>query len=247
MERILILCEGQTERTFVDRILKPHLNGLNKEPIPTILVTKKVKSGLEFKGGVSSYARIRKDVRKLLLDSNAVCVTTMLDYYGLPEDFPGMQELSSARSPCKRVQYLEEAFARDINDSRFRPYLMLHEFEALLFVQPEKICEVLGVNPRTVSFGDVERFNSPEEINDGPQTHPAARIKKVLPGYPSRSGAHRTSPNTFVLPSLQLVAEVLGVGVNHSKQSRRQSHLFAPLPIRRKHSIGDRDNPQRSR
>ncbi|MDW8075947.1 MAG: DUF4276 family protein, partial [Bacteroidota bacterium] len=46
-----------------------------------------------------------------------------------------------------------------------------------------EIPKVLGVDPQTVAFGNIQRFNSPEEINDGLQTHPAARISKALPGY----------------------------------------------------------------
>ena len=51
MKRILILCEGQTEETFVNRILAPHLQSFEKVAIPKILVTKKAKSGYEFHGG----------------------------------------------------------------------------------------------------------------------------------------------------------------------------------------------------
>ncbi|MCS7020913.1 MAG: DUF4276 family protein [Gemmatales bacterium] len=182
MKRILILCEGQTEETFVTRLLKPHLNQFDKEPIPTILVTKKLKSGHEFQGGITSYTRVRRDVYHLLRDSNAVCITTMLDYYGLPADFPGKKTLS-AQTPYDRVAHLELAFAQDIDNPRFRPYLMLHEFEALLFVQPAVIPEALGVSPAGVTFNNITQFNSPEEIDDGQQTHPAARIKQVLPSY----------------------------------------------------------------
>lgn len=182
MKRILILCEGQTEETFVNRVLAPHLLQFDKVIIPTGLVTKKVKSGQEFQGGVTSYVRVRRDVLNLLHDSNAVCITTLLDYYGLPSDFPGKATLS-VTNPYDRVAHLEAAFAQDINHSRFRPHLMLHEFEALLFVQPSAIPAALGENSANVSFTNIERFNSPEEINEGEKTHPAARITQVLPGY----------------------------------------------------------------
>lgn len=182
MKRILVLCEGQTEETFVQRILAPHLQQFGKHIIPTGLVTKKVKSGLEFQGGITSYARVRRDVLNLLKDSNAVCVTTMLDYYGLPEDFPGKQT-QQGKTPYERVEYLENAFAQDINDKRFHPYLMLHEFEALLFVDPNKILNALHQSPISVSFGNLNHYNSPEEINEGAQTHPAARIQQHLKGY----------------------------------------------------------------
>jgi hypothetical protein len=182
MKRILILCEGQTEETFVTRILAPHLLQFDKVITPTGLVTKKVKSGQEFQGGVTSYARVRRNVYSLLRDSNAVCITTMLDYYGPPPDFPGKATLS-ATTPYDRVAHLEKAFAEDIDHPRFRPYLMLHEFEALLFVQPSAIPTALSRGPADASFKNIGQFDSPEEINEGEKTHPAARIMQVLPGY----------------------------------------------------------------
>lgn len=183
MKRILILCEGQTEETFVQRILVPHLRQFDKIIIPKGLVTKKVKSGREFQGGITSYARIRRDVLNLLRDTNAVCVTTMLDYYGLPKDFPGKPTLQG-HTPYERVTYLEDAFRRDINHPRFLPFLMLHEFEALLFVQPDTILDVLTLPSSPNPWAnEIAGYNSPEEINEGVQTHPSARIQRHVHGY----------------------------------------------------------------
>jgi len=182
MKKILILCEGQTEETFVNRILAPHLYAYNKYPIPTSLVTKKAKSGRTFRGGITSYARVRRDVLHLLRDSSAACVTTILDYYGLPGDFPGKSTLHG-RTPYDRVAWLEQQFAHDINEPRFLPYLMLHEFEALLFAQPETILQTLNQSVLENPFGNVNAFSSPEEINEGRDTHPAARILRHLKGY----------------------------------------------------------------
>lgn len=182
MKRILILCEGQTEETFVTRILAPHLQRSEKILIPKVLTTKKVKSGREFHGGITSYAHIRRDLHHLLRDTNAVCITTMLDYYGLPGDFPGKNTLRSA-TPYQRAASLEQAFAKDIGEPRFLPHLMLHEFEALLFVDLNAVIETLVSQITPQEFGDLNRFSSPEEINDGAHTHPAARLQQHLRGY----------------------------------------------------------------
>ncbi len=182
MKRVLILCEGQTEETFVTRILAPHLLGYSITATPKVLVTKKVKSGYEFKGGITSYQHVRRDVQNLLHDTAAVCVTTMLDYYGLPGDFPGKSTLPGA-APHRRVEYLENTFAQDINNPRFLPYLMLHEFEALLFVDLSAVGDALARSVTLQNFGDLSRFSNPEEINEGTQTHPAARLQRALPGY----------------------------------------------------------------
>jgi len=182
MKRILVLCEGQTEETFVTRILAPHLHRFDKIAIPKVLTTKKVKSGHEFHGGITSYAHIRRDTQHLLRDSNAICITTMLDYYGLPGDFPGKSGLRGA-TPYERVSFLEQAFVADIDSPRFLPYLMLHEFEALLFVDLTAVIDTLACPITPQQFGDLQRFSSPEEINEGRHTHPAARLQEHLRGY----------------------------------------------------------------
>jgi len=182
MKRILILCEGQTEETFVSRILAPHLQRYDKIAVPKVLVTKKVKSGHEFQGGITSYAHLRRDLGNLLRDTAAACITTLLDYYGLPADFPGKNTLRG-RTPYERVACLEQAFAADIDNPRFLPYLMLHEFEALLFVDLQAVIEVLASPLTPRQFGDLRRFCGPEEINEGEQTHPAARLQQHLRSY----------------------------------------------------------------
>lgn len=183
MMRILVLCEGQTEETFVRDVLGPHFQPTGKWLIPTCLVTKKLKTGHAFRGGVTSYARIRRDVLNLLRDSDAACVTTLLDYYALPPDFPGKPSLQGG-TPYDRVKRLEDAFGADIGHPRFIPNLVLHEFEALLLVQPETIAEVMTQPAEAARFGDdFDRFASPEEINEGIHTHPSARIRGALSGY----------------------------------------------------------------
>ncbi len=54
MKRALILVEGQTEERFVKQVLRDHLLSLNLSITPTLLTTKVVKNGPNFKGGVTS-------------------------------------------------------------------------------------------------------------------------------------------------------------------------------------------------
>jgi len=174
MKKVLVLCEGQTEQAFVIDLLEPCLKLHGKQAEPVVLTTKVTGAGKQHKGGVSKYQPIRRDALKLLGDSSAACVTTMLDYYGLPKDFPGKANLSG-HTPYQRVAHLERAFAADIGDQRFLPYLMLHEFEAMLFADPTVLPGVLNTS-QTLSMP--RRFTSPEEINEGQQTHPSARIRQ---------------------------------------------------------------------
>lgn len=182
MKRVLILVEGQTEETFVREVLAPHLLLLGVALTPRIVVTKYVKEGGSFKGGVPQYALVQGDLRRLLGDTGATCVTSLLDYYGLPKDFPGL----ATRPPGNcytRVEHVERAFAKDIAHPRFLPYLALHEFEAMLFADPGR-CSI-SFSPDEIAKLQAIRagVQSPEEINEHPDTAPSKRVLSIAPGY----------------------------------------------------------------
>lgn len=181
--KVLILVEGQTEETFVKRILDPHLSSLDVFVVPTIIATKRIKSGSSFKGGVPAYERVRKDIQRLLGDTSAALVTTMVDYYGLPKSFPGRSSVQGSTA-LQRVQYVETALADDIAHERFLPYYSLHEFEALLFSSTSEIAHTFAI-PSMESKLDAIRaaFPSPEDINDDPATAPSARLETLFPSY----------------------------------------------------------------
>src|SRR5262245_57878994 len=90
IKHALVLVEGQTEERFVKDVLAPTLEKHNLYLKPTVLVTKRMKSGPNFKGGVTSFVKFETDLRLLFLGAGNALVTTLLDYYGLPGDFPGM-------------------------------------------------------------------------------------------------------------------------------------------------------------
>lgn len=178
MTRVLVLVEGQTEETFVKEVLAPYLAPRNVYPQYTILKTQREVNRPDFKGGVISYRQIRGDVLRLLNDTAAAAVTTMLDYYGLPRDFPGRIDLPAADG-YTRVTHLEAAFAADIGSRRFIPFLTLHEFEALMFADPDAIAGEFP-SARAELHAIRNAFNTPEEINDDPGAAPSKRLKDLL-------------------------------------------------------------------
>lgn len=178
MTRVLVLVEGQTEETFVKEVLAPHLSPRGIYLQYTILKTRREVDRPDFRGGVISYRQIRGDVIRLLNDTGAAAVTTMLDYYGLPRDFPGHSTVP-AGDCYAQVAHLESEFAADIRSQRFIPFLTLHEFEALIFADPDAIAdEFPGVRTELHVIRDV--FGSPEEINDNPNTAPSKRLQDLL-------------------------------------------------------------------
>lgn len=188
MKRVLILVEGLTEEAFINYALSPHLLCYEVFAEPVILRTK-LSEGRDphFKGGHTSWAKIRRFLLSLLGDSSVSLVTTMLDYYARPDDIPGNGTLPKG-SCWARVKHLEEGCQRDLPNPRFLSYFSLHEFEALLFSAPEHIAKEFPLSDQEQELMAIRaQFNSPEEIDDSPATSPAKRLEKL---YPYRKRLH---------------------------------------------------------
>jgi hypothetical protein len=186
MKLIYSLVEGQTEERFVSDVLQAHFPQEQCYLQPIILKTRRTDSGQSYKGGVSTYTKIRSEVLNLLADTSACAVTTMLDYYGLPNDFPGKTQLNSNWNALQKVQYLENAFALDIGNPRFIPYLSLHEFEALLFSDLSTLIAYLK-SLGTANLHTLQRLRNkpPEEIDE--KTPPSRCLRNACAGYKKTS------------------------------------------------------------
>lgn len=184
MRRVLILVEGQTEERFVKAILQPHLWTKGVHPEPKIVTTKRVKSGADFKGEIRNFGKVEYDIHLLLRDSDAALVTTMIDYYGLPDDFPGKRQVQGNNSHDK-AKVLEAALENHFQAApRFLAYLMVHEFEALLFSAPSALAQLMNEPSAERDLQNIRNaFATPEDINDDPLTKPSARVLGRFPGY----------------------------------------------------------------
>jgi hypothetical protein len=186
MSKVHILVEGQTEDEFVREILGEYLSPRGIYLSTTIVKTKRAIGGNPaFKGGAVSYGKIEFDVKRLVHDSSASLVTTMIDFYRLPSNFPGFNDhAAKSGSPLQCVTYLEDKFRAAINHPKFLPYISIHEFEALLFSDPDIIVrEVRGEDEKTRAalYAINKRYSSPEDINkDHP---PSKRILEYLTEY----------------------------------------------------------------
>jgi len=81
MKRVHVICEGQTEETFVNEVLRPHLASFNVLPIAALVG----KPGHE--GGHVNTARMTYDIKlRLMHDRHSWC-TTFFDFYGLDPEF----------------------------------------------------------------------------------------------------------------------------------------------------------------
>ncbi len=186
-----MLVEGQSEELFVKHTLAPYLSERGvylPAKGPSLLFTKRMPSGGGFRGGVSSWGQILNNLKPLTQDSDA-WVTTLLDFYGLPDDFPGYQEtLKTANAPHQKVVAVQARFAAEIQQPRFIPFLALHELESWLFSSPRAVAAHFDEPALSNQLEEVVRHaGEPECINHGPLTHPKARLKQLQPSYKETS------------------------------------------------------------
>jgi hypothetical protein len=184
-KRALILVEGQTEERFVKAVLGPAFWERELFFTPTILATKRVKEGPHFKGGVTSFARFRNDTQRLLSSARGALVTTMVDYYGLPADFPGMDSRPPHGTPLQRVTHIENALAQHFGSpANFVPFLALHEFEAWLLSSTAELPRALSESLKQKEFEAIRAsVATPQEINERPELAPSKRIVNLFPAY----------------------------------------------------------------
>jgi hypothetical protein len=132
---------------------------------------------------------MRKDISNRLAqekNSGDVFVTTMIDLYAIPKEFPGLAEAENlSHLPYERVAALESAFAADIDDRRFVPYLQLHEYEAYLFSDPACFRHFYDRHESQITTlqAIADAHESPELIDGGSHTAPSKRIIAELPDY----------------------------------------------------------------
>ena len=175
MIRLLIVAEGLTEVGFVNQVLKPHLEALGQNAL--------VVSAPNLRG-YRTYAWLRKFLGKLLhSQSSELAVTTMVDLFRLPADFPD-RDYSPDAIAFDRVRHLEERFADDIGDRRFFPYLQLHEFEALVLAGLPLLAEQHPNRRKDIHDLDSRlnrEFASPEHVNR--LRPPSYWLNDVVPEY----------------------------------------------------------------
>lgn len=180
MIRVHLLVEGQTEEAFVNELLVPHYA---RQSIFLDAIIVETRSG--YKGGIISYAKTKPQILRLCKQDQHAYVSTLFDLYALPQDFPGKADPAYKRqkSGAQKAQFLEQALANDINQPRFLPNLLVHEFEALLFTDLSAFKLWTDDDTQVDTLIKHTGQHAPEDINDTPETAPSKRILHMMPTY----------------------------------------------------------------
>lgn len=180
MKKLIIICEGQTEQEFCDKILKDHFFAHNTNiEYPIIL-----HSG----GGIVKWQHLKRQIDLHHATDNQAFITTFIDYYGIEQHhgFPDWTSAHLETDKSIRMTILETGMRNSLDaplQAKFIPNIQLHEFEALILSDST----VFG------SYYDPHEFNNtaltalcsnpPESINNGLTTAPSKRLQTHIPIY----------------------------------------------------------------
>lgn len=183
-KHVIVISEGATEHTFIKRTLAPYLAQRN------VYLTAPIIGKPGHKGGSTKFHRAKRDILNFLKQRSDTIITTFFDYYGLDHNWPGRRQAATLLHAVDKAKHLENATLEAIcnltsavnTKERFIPFFAMHEFEALLFSDPDRLAQMLVVDVRIIQNICIS-FNNPEEINDDPITAPSKRILQLAPAY----------------------------------------------------------------
>ena len=193
MARLLIHVEGETEEMFVNEVLAPHLYAAGWEVVAARIVGNARLR--ERRGGIKAWSVVRDDIMRHLKEDPGCYATTMVDFYALPQSaskaWPGRataaQLPTAQKAPHVETQLdadIQQAMGPEFLSARFVPFVIMHEFEALLFSDCEAFSRGVGRPDLHEAMQAVrDSFATPEEINDSPLTAPSKRVEAIIPGY----------------------------------------------------------------
>ena len=184
MKRLYVICEGQSEEMFANRVLYGHFFTRGIDIVPRLIG----KPG--HRGGNVKYQRMLGDIKLILQKDASAFATCLIDFYGI-KDFPGIDLIRQKVSTQKKFSEFIVCFTSQLRNDlpeevscRFIPYIQMHEYEALLFANPGKLASALGQIRLQPHFEQiVSKFPSIEDINDSPETAPSKRIEAAYSGY----------------------------------------------------------------
>lgn len=174
MRRLVFIVEGDTELIFVQHLIAPHLTRLgfpNQMHAQTITTNRKQHA----KGGIGTYGKFKNEVTRTLAQGNVI-VTTLIDFFRLPGDFPAYTQDST------RIGQIETAIHTEFeNRPDFIPYIQRHESEALMFSSRQGFELVIDDHAKLQRIDQIiDQYPNPEDINNSPTTAPSKRMEQIF-------------------------------------------------------------------
>ena len=174
MIRLAVVVEGQTEQSFVNRVLVAPLWQRRIDATAALIGRGGGRQG----GGHVNVDRLAKTMSELYWSFDAV--TSLVDFYG----FERKGSASVEDLETKIRDRIHTQIHRDWDERKVVPYVQRHEFEALLFTDVAAFSSIDVGEEGIGRLQDVRsKFATPEDINDHTATAPSKRILQVVPHY----------------------------------------------------------------
>ena len=176
MPRLIFIVEGDSEQRFINEHLVSYL--ALKYPGVAMhaqkITTNRKKN---VKGGNVNYELLKNEIRRTYAQGG-VLITTFMDFFRLPTDYPGYTQ------DVKQISQIEDAIRVDcssiIPPTSFLPYIQKHEFETLLFANSAGFSKVVGGAEMNEILNVLKKFSTPEDINGSPETAPSKRLLSIF-------------------------------------------------------------------
>jgi hypothetical protein len=189
MLEVIVLCEGHAEREFCRSVLAPHVAARGVALSGTLVGKPQSK-----RGGIGKWSSYRDELLRLASQRAGRHLAVLVDYYAMPHSWP--ERARAGTLPREhRGSHVETALRNDLRSelgTAFHPCVQLHEFESLLFVDPELSALSVAIGGGLANHHQLAQDmtkikldcgGSAEFINDSPQLAPSKRLTKLIPGY----------------------------------------------------------------
>jgi hypothetical protein len=231
--RLLVHVEGETEEVFVNEVLRERLLASGYERVGARLLGNARQR--DRRGGIRGWDTVRRDIIRHLTEDPGCIATTMIDYYGLPTSggkaWPGRAYATSV-PVANKGPHVEAALLDDLANHmepgfdrrRFLPFVVMHEFEGLLFSDCAAFARGVGQGALANSLQEIrDQFDTPEDINDSPITAPSKRVEALIPGY--------MKPLLGNLAALEIGLETITTACPHFRTWRAELEARASLEL----------------
>jgi hypothetical protein len=187
---VYIVTEGQTEQTFIRDVLAPAMSH-QEIYLHSVLIGKP-----GHKGGDIRFDRALNDIGHFLKQRPDTYISTIFDYFRIHPAWPGRDEVQNIieagtkLTPRQKAKLLETGTSEAVTkaypncnaQSRFIPYIAMHEFEALLFSDADILAQKADIDLDTIQE-ILEQHGEPEAINDNPTQAPSKQLLTHNPSY----------------------------------------------------------------
>jgi len=218
---------------FLDEVLGAYLLAFDNGPI---LHTRPLSTGRNFKVLMNRLLDMVREAEK-----RGAYVTMLFDFYGWKTDGrPGRTKSGSLNLIPDKVSF-EQAITDRVTLAvssfplgRFKPYVQMHELEALLYADVPALGEALGLSKNLVKelpITPCPGMPTPEHINDSESTSPSKRIIALKRSYEkSKAEKFLIAARAVGLPAMRAACPLFNEWVEWLESLGGQPTPSSPTP-----------------